>query len=73
MAFFISEDLLIAKVGNFFFTFAHLYFTLNNQEITFNPISEKELKKICRTVIDLMQFMDNVHIEKSKELGANAL
>ncbi|MEN2774193.1 hypothetical protein ABCY62_03890 [Acetivibrio clariflavus] len=29
MAFFISEDLLIAKVGNFFFTFAHLYFTLN--------------------------------------------
>ncbi|AEV67647.1 hypothetical protein Clocl_0970 [Acetivibrio clariflavus DSM 19732] len=44
-----------------------------NQEITFNPISEKELKKICRTVIDLMQFMDNVHIEKSKELGANAL
>lgn len=44
-----------------------------NQEITFNPISEEELKRICRTVIDLMQFMDNVHIEKSKELGANAL
>jgi len=29
MAFFISEDLLIAKVRNSFFTFVHFYFTLN--------------------------------------------
>jgi len=56
MAFFISGDLLIAKVGNSFFTFVHFYFTLNNlflsrsipQLLTAAPTGSLKLAPECR-------------------------
>lgn len=61
-------DIVISKVSD---SFSHG--SPANQEIMFNPISEEELKKICKTVIDLMQFMDNVHLDKAEQLRANTL
>lgn len=56
-------DIVISKVSD---VFSHG--SPSNMDIGYQPISDDELKSVCRTVINLMRFMDNVHFDKAEKL-----
>ena len=60
-------DIVISKVSD---SFSHGSPT--NMEPSTQTISEEELKSICKTVINLMRFMDNVHVDKAESIVGSA-
>jgi wobble nucleotide-excising tRNase len=59
-------DYVITKISD---AFSHG--SPSNMDISFNPVSEEELKKVSNSVINIMKFMDHVHFDKVEKIGTN--